>query len=85
MAVIVREIFADTFLGLATAIVLASSVGYAKSFPTVASRQTLAHSFGGNAGIAALIGPARGIGDDGVRVDGRVAHDSKDCWGQTYV
>jgi multicomponent Na+:H+ antiporter subunit G len=27
MAVIVREIFADTFLGLATAVVLASSVG----------------------------------------------------------
>lgn len=40
-------------------LVAASAAGYVKTFPTEASRRTLAESFGSNAGIAALIGPAR--------------------------
>lgn len=40
-------------------LVAVSAVGYVTTFPTVASRRTLASSFGANAGIAALIGPAR--------------------------
>ncbi|HZN14029.1 MAG TPA: ABC transporter permease subunit [Acidimicrobiales bacterium] len=39
-------------------LVIASAAGYASTFPTVASRETLARSFGGNAGLAALLGPA---------------------------
>ena len=46
------------FFGL---LVLASAAGYAKTFPTASSRATLARSFGANRGIAALLGPARGI------------------------
>jgi ABC-2 type transport system permease protein len=40
-------------------LVVASAAGYATTFPTAAERRTLAASFGSNAGIAALIGPAR--------------------------
>jgi ABC-2 type transport system permease protein len=43
------------------AYVAASSVGFAASYPTAASRAALARSFGGNAGLAALLGPARHI------------------------
>jgi ABC-2 type transport system permease protein len=41
--------------------VTASVSGYAASFPTVASRARLAQSLGNNAGVRALIGPARRI------------------------
>jgi ABC-2 type transport system permease protein len=43
------------------ALVAASSVGYAATFPGVAERRALAASFSSNAGIAALIGPARSL------------------------
>jgi polyether ionophore transport system permease protein len=35
------------------------ALGYHTSFPTVASRQMLAQTFGGNTGLATVIGPAR--------------------------
>ena len=41
------------------AYVAASSLGYATTYPTPAARAKLASSFGTNAGLAALIGPAR--------------------------
>ncbi len=44
---------------LFASIVAASAAGYASTFPTAASRDTLARSFGSNAGLAALLGPAR--------------------------
>jgi ABC-2 type transport system permease protein len=39
--------------------VTASVKGYASTYPTAASRATLARSFGSNAGIAAILGPAQ--------------------------
>jgi len=41
--------------------VLASAKGYATAYPTTAERHALATSFGANAGLAALLGRARGI------------------------
>lgn len=35
------------------------ALGYHTSFPTVASRRHLEQTFGGNTGLAAVIGPAR--------------------------
>jgi ABC-2 type transport system permease protein len=42
-------------------LVVASAAGYATTFPTQASRETLARSFGTNPALAALLGPARGL------------------------
>jgi len=39
--------------------VYASAAGYAASYPSLAARRRLATSFGANAGLAALLGPAR--------------------------
>ena len=43
------------------AAVASSAYGYARLYPTAASRAKLAASFSGNAGIAAVLGPARRI------------------------
>ncbi len=42
--------------------VASSSLGFATTYPTAASRAKLATSLGANAGLAALLGPARSIG-----------------------
>jgi len=44
------------------AYVASSALGFASTYPTAASRAKLATSLGGNAGLAALLGPARHIG-----------------------
>jgi ABC-2 type transport system permease protein len=55
-----RAIRAGAIWGLVFGgLVAASAFGYDASFPTPASRAKLAASFGQNAGIAALLGPAR--------------------------
>ena len=41
--------------------VVSSALGYASVYKTIADRRRLAHSFGTNIGIQALIGPARHI------------------------
>ena len=41
--------------------VIASALGFARTYKTVAQREALARTFGGNAGINAIIGPARHI------------------------
>ena len=41
--------------------VAVQALSYATSYPTEASRRGLAEQFGSNAGISALVGPARSI------------------------
>jgi len=43
------------------ALILNEILGYHKAFPTVASRQRFAESFGGNSGLSAVIGPGRNL------------------------
>lgn len=48
--------------GLVFGIYVAASLkGYASAYPTAASRTAFARSFGSNAGVAALLGPARNL------------------------
>jgi len=53
-------------------LVLNEALSYHTSFPTVASREQFAQTFGGNAGLAAVIGPARQLDTIGGFVAWRV-------------
>jgi len=46
-------------------LVLNEALGYHKNFPTAASRETFARTFGANAGLTAIVGPARRLGTIG--------------------
>jgi ABC-2 type transport system permease protein len=43
------------------ALVANEALGYRRNFPTTASREEFARSFGGNSGLAAVIGPGRAL------------------------